>query len=169
MKVFLPDLLTLTEIVNNKNINIMSTNSACQTKFGVPDFMKSASAKITKVDLPGFHRFQQRIFHNYCLVIMSFKKEEIHYIPWTTVFQMISQFSPIKEMEEGEEAFDNDILEEIWTNSDQLKDDIETIDVSDIKNIWDLSFLLLDLYQRYNEPDNIFVSEWNSPPKHLKN
>ena len=98
---------------------------------------------------------------------MSFKKEEIHYIPWTTVFNMISQFSPIKEMKE--ETFDEEILEEIWNNSDQLKDDIETIDISEIKGIWDLSFFLLELYQRYNEPDNIYVSEWNNPPKHTRN
>jgi len=129
--------------------------------------MKNAKSKVVKIDLPGFHRFQQRIFHNYCLMIMSFEKGEIKYIPWTTIFQMISQFSPIIKMKE--ESFDEDILLEILGNSEQLKDNIESIDISEMKNIFDLSFHLLELYQRYNEPDNIYVSEWNNPPKHKIN
>ena len=67
------------------------------------------------------------------------------------------------------EDFDELLLEEIRENSEQLGDDIESKDLSEMANIFELSFFLLELYQRYNEPDNIHVSEWNNPPKHEKN
>ena len=145
----------------------MNEKSTCIANFGVPEFMKSAKTKVIKVDLPGFHRFQQKIFHNYCLMILYFEKGEIRYIPWLFIFGMISQLSPIRKMDE--EDIDELRLEEILENSEQLGDDIESIDLSEMANILDLSLFLLELYQRYNEPDNIFVSEWNNPPKHERN
>ena len=129
--------------------------------------MKNAKTKVVKVDLPGFHRFQERIFQNYCLIIMHFDEGTVKYIPWEIVFEMISQFSPIKKVDN--ENFDEAALEQIFENSELLGLDIESTDFTEMTEIIKLSFYLLELYQRYNEPDNIYVSRFLNPPKHEKN
>lgn len=68
-----------------------------------------------------------------------------------------------------EESFDEEALEEILENSEQHGDDIESTDLSDMTDIMEFSFYLLDLYQRYNEPDNIYVSGLLEPQWHEKN
>ena len=116
----------------------MKETNACRSNFGVPEYMKNVKTKVVKVDLPGFHRFQQRVFHNYCLVIMFFDKGEIQYFPWESIFDIISQMSPIRKMDN--EDFDEATLADIWGNSEQLGNDIESSDLSEMANIFDLSF-----------------------------
>ena len=134
----------------------MDEENFIQSRFEVPEYMKNSRPKVVVAEIPGFHRYRNKVFQNYSLIIMYFDDGIIRYVHWKTIMAILSTFSPLDQIDFDE--LDVKHIEDVYKNNGRIRGDIESCSLSEDGGLSELIFHLLDLYQRYNEPENIYVS-----------
>jgi hypothetical protein len=134
----------------------MEEESFIHSRFDVPEYMRNSKPKVVVAEIPGYHRFRDKVFKNYSLIIMYFDDGIIRYVHWKTILAILSTFSPLQQMDIND--LDVNHIEDVYRNNGRLRGDIESCSFPEEAGLSELIFHLLDLYQRYNEPENIYVN-----------